>query len=171
MRALIFDGRVIELNDVGFPVSPYMIWVDVPAGIDVSVGWAYEDDSFFPPAADLQPDLNDVLADYRFEKESAGIEIAGVAVQTDRTSRIDLMAARTKASEDSAYSVLWKAQSGFVTLGAAQVILLADAVHDHVKICFEAEASVSGRIAQDEYETPEEVKEAFDDEYDRLTGE
>jgi hypothetical protein len=73
------------------------------------------------------------------------------------------MAARIIAKEDAGYTVNWKLPSGFVTLDAATIIALADAMRAHVQKCFDAEESVLATV--NEYLTVQEIQEAFDAAY------
>lgn len=79
------------------------------------------------------------LAAYRFEQEVGGITVSSVPVATDRQSQSLMTAARIIAKEDSNYTVNWKATAGFVTLNAATIIAIADAVRGHVQDCFDNE--------------------------------
>ncbi len=113
--------------------------------------------------AELAADLANkkyALAAARYAKEVGGITISNVPIQTDRESRANLMGARILAKEDSNYSLTWKIEGGFVTLNAAQIIAIADAVAVHVKRCFEAEAEVYADI-----ENVDDVESAFEDAY------
>lgn len=87
-----------------------------------------------------------VLAGNRYAAEVAGITVNGVAIDTDRDTQGTLTAARIMAKEDPGYSVKWKTQNGFVTLDAATLIALADAVLNHVQLCFDNEANISDSI-------------------------
>lgn len=126
---------------------------------DVTIGDTYEDGEFI--STPLPPDpaaFPRYLAAYRWQKEIGGIETGGIKVRTDRETQAMLTAARTKAKEDTAYTLVWKADNGFFTLDAAAIIGIADAVHDHVQKCFAAEAAVD--LADcDDYQ---DIEDAFD---------
>jgi hypothetical protein len=47
MKALIFNGEVIELNETGFPVAPALTWVDCSP--EVEVNWTYSNGTFSAP--------------------------------------------------------------------------------------------------------------------------
>lgn len=80
------------------------------------------------------------LASYRYEQEVGGIAVGGVSVDTDRDTQAILTAARIYAKEDSNYTVNWKKSDGtFVTLDAATIIAIADAMATHVQSCFDNE--------------------------------
>lgn len=48
MKALIFNGEVIELNETGFPVAPTLTWIDCSS--EVKVKWTYSDGTFSAPS-------------------------------------------------------------------------------------------------------------------------
>ena len=77
----------------------------------------------------------------RYAAEIAGVTVGGVVVKTDRESQALITGAALKATQDGTYSCTWKAESGFVTLNAATIIAVADAVRTHVQTCFDAEAA------------------------------
>jgi hypothetical protein len=90
--------------------------------------------------------VTDHLTIYRYAKETGGLNVNGVAIQTDRESRASLIAARILAKENAGYTVKWKTEGGFVTLNAAQAIAIADAVGAHVQKCYAAEALVQPQL-------------------------
>ena len=51
MKALIFDGKVVQIEATEFPVAPGLTWVDT-AGVTPApeVGWAYDGTSFTAPS-------------------------------------------------------------------------------------------------------------------------
>ena len=77
------------------------------------------------------------IASARFEAETAGIN----GIKTDRESQALITGAALKATQDATYTCRWKTESGFVTLDAATIIAVADAVRTHVQTCFDAEAA------------------------------
>ena len=78
------------------------------------------------------------IATARYEAEIAGVN----GIRTDRESQSLITGAALKASMDSTYSCRWKTEAGFVTLTAAQIIAVADAVRAHVQGCFDREADL-----------------------------
>ena len=77
-------------------------------------------------------DLAAYAADARWEKEAAGITFNGMPVMTDDRSKMMIMGARVKATDDPDFTTQWKTESGFVTLDAAALIAVSDAVLAHV---------------------------------------
>jgi hypothetical protein len=87
------------------------------------------------------------LASYRYDKEVGGVTVGGIPVATDRETQSKLIAARILAKEDANYSVDWKGTGGFVTLDAATIISVADAVATYVQACFTREKVLAQAIS------------------------
>ncbi len=60
MKALVFEGTVVQIAVVEFPVASALSWVDI-TGIDPSpeVGWAYDGTKFTAPPAESRPPKSD----------------------------------------------------------------------------------------------------------------
>lgn len=86
------------------------------------------------------------LAAARYAAEIGGITFAGAAIRTDRESQALITGAALAASQDPEYSVVWKAEGGFVALTAEQIIAAAQAVRAHVEACFAREAELSSAV-------------------------
>jgi len=82
------------------------------------------------------------IAAARWEAETAGIDVNGFTVRTDRESQALITGAALKAMQDSTYSCRWKTESGFVELTAPQILAIADAVRAHVQSCFDREGEL-----------------------------
>lgn len=74
--------------------------------------------------------------------ETAGIDVNGFTVRTDRESQALITGAALKAMQDSTYSCRWKGVGGFIELTAPQILAIADAVRAHVQSCFDREAEL-----------------------------
>ncbi len=50
MQALVFDGKVVQIQSAAFPVAPSLAWVDI-AGLtpQPEIGWSYDGAVFAPP--------------------------------------------------------------------------------------------------------------------------
>ncbi len=114
-------------------------------------------------AAWLRSTITAHLPAYRYTKEIGGITVSGVPIQTDRESRAILTGAYIRAKEDNTYTVRWKTPDGFITLNAATIIAISDAVADHVQKCYAAEADVAADILT--LTSVQEVETAFDQSY------
>ena len=115
-----------------------------------------------------EPPVSMVLANslsaIRYAKEVGGITVGDVEIQTDRDSRANLTAAYVLAAQDSEFTVIWKASNGFVTLNAAQIVGIAQAVANHVKKCFAAEQAVTENLENLEADQlQEEFEAAYND--------
>jgi len=115
-----------------------------------------------PPPPPPRP-LPEVAADMRWQKEVGGITVNGVNVLTDDRSKLMIIGARMKAVEDGNTTKQWKTPGGFVTLDAATLIAIGDAVEAHVQACFDKEAEVLALIDGGTIVTPEQVAAAFGD--------
>lgn len=82
------------------------------------------------------------IAAARWEAETAGIDVNGFTVRTDRESQALITGAALKAMQDSEYSCRWKGVEGFIELTAPQILAIADAVRAHVQGCFDREAEL-----------------------------
>jgi len=103
------------------------------------------------------------LASYRFQKETAGITLSGMTIETDRQSQALITGAWSFSQLNPAVLVDWKAESGWIQIDAATIAGIAGAVAAHVQACFSAERVHAEAIAA--LETSEEVAA-----YDLTTG-
>lgn len=99
-----------------------------------------------PSLADEKAAKKAELAAARYAAEIGGITFAGAAIRTDRESQALITGAALAATQDPEYSVVWKAEGGFVTLSAEQIIAAAQAVRAHVEACFAREAELSSAV-------------------------
>lgn len=72
MKALVFDGKVVQIEAQEFPVATALEWVDI-TGITPApeVGWSYDGVSFSPPPA---PSLSELKVIKRREFVTEGIK-------------------------------------------------------------------------------------------------
>lgn len=142
-----------------FPQVVIDTMVEVESGT-VGEGWSYSDGTFTPP--EVPPiDLSDYAGRIRFEKETGGIVISGMAIATDRASQNMLTGAVLRAQMDANVTVKWKTVAGFVELSAAQIIAIGTAVGNHVEACFAKEADVAAGIAIGTITTTGQIDAAF----------
>lgn len=93
------------------------------------------------------------LAERRWRAETGGTTVNGMPVRTDRESTAKITAAYVQAKDNPFFAVRWKVDVGvFITLDAATIIALGDAVTTHVQACFgnEDALTVSILAAQDQ---------------------
>lgn len=91
--------------------------------------------------------VRDSLAARRYVAEVSGTTYGGMNIETDETTQGKILGAVVAAMLDPAYTVLWKlSDDTFVTLDAAQITAIAQAVRMHVQSCFDHEAALSALI-------------------------
>jgi hypothetical protein len=87
------------------------------------------------------------LANTRWQRETGGIEVGGMAVRTDDKTQGRLTAAQSAFDKGLITSVDWKlGDQAWVTLAEAQLDQIVAAVTAHVAACFAAEKVVSDQI-------------------------
>jgi hypothetical protein len=84
----------------------------------------------------------------RYQAEIGGIELQGLPIATDDRSKTLINGSALKALRNSAYTLRWKTEEGFIDLPADQVLVMADAVADHVQACFDREAELQAAVAE-----------------------
>ena len=82
------------------------------------------------------------IAAARWEAETAGIDVNGFTVRTDRESQALITGAALQAIVDYDYECRWKTSDGFVHLSAEQIKYIAQIVRLHVQSCFDREAEL-----------------------------
>jgi hypothetical protein len=105
--------------------------------------------------------LLDHSASARWRKETGGINLAGQPIATDRESQGLISGAFALVQQQPETTIRFKTPSGFVTLDAAQMTVIAIAVAQHVQACFAIEADIAGDIASGEITTTAEIDAAF----------
>lgn len=104
----------------------------------------------------IRHNLKQVLAENRWKKEVAGIEVdiqnTTVKVSTAREDRNQFELLKNSGADN----VLWKFNDIWLTLSYADIVILADAVKNHVQESFDWEKTISNSI--DLIENPEEFE-------------
>lgn len=75
----------------------------------------------------------------RYKREIAGLEVAGMMIDTTDRGKTLINFSALKAQREPDKIVRWKTESGFIDLTSAQVLVIADAVSDFVQACFDRE--------------------------------
>lgn len=86
------------------------------------------------------------LAALRFEKETAGIEVNGMSIKTDRESQALINGAYVSTIINTDFTVDWKCGNGWITLDATQIAGIATLVAQHVQSCFTREKELTEDI-------------------------
>ena len=145
-------------------------WFTLPNGDVVSPamdGWSNDDGYLLavhvPPEPEPEPvDLVAHAADMRWQREIGGIQFGPYHIATDDRSKLMLIGARAAADADPGFETGWKMPDGsFVTIDAATVIAISDAVLAHVAECFAIEQQVLADIEGQTIMTPQQVDAAF----------
>ncbi|MCP1651804.1 DUF4376 domain-containing protein [Pseudomonas nitroreducens] len=100
------------------------------------------DDQGCPMLADRPVNRAALIADRRYQAETAGITVNGMHLPTDRDSQALVTGAALAAVIDSNYHCQWKTAEGFIDLDAQQIIAIASAMRAHVQACFDREAKL-----------------------------
>lgn len=103
------------------------------------------------------------VAAERYRRETAGIAVAGMQIDTGRDSQALITGAALAAMLDPNYVCRWKTSAGFVELSTAQIIAVATAVRAHVQGCFDREAALLNAIADGTY-AAEMLEEGWPDD-------
>lgn len=165
MKALVLNGRVVDVCAESFPVHESMTWVDCDEA--VQVGYTYDGD-FHAPHGDLVAYLDE----YRWQKEQGGITVGGLPVLTrDRDKTLitgKITEALIKSTPDTdTFTFTLGGQDIVMTIG--QLKQVGVAIAEHVQRTVDAAALVRPEIASGNLTTPEAVASAFDAAYQSLT--
>ncbi|VVN64604.1 DUF4376 domain-containing protein [Pseudomonas fluorescens] len=88
------------------------------------------------------------IATRRWIAETSGTTFGGMAIDTDDRSKLLINGAALRADRSADYVLRWKTSQGFVDLTAEQVLAVADAVSEHVQLCFDREDALLGSVAE-----------------------
>lgn len=92
------------------------------------------------------PDWAALIAARRYDAEVDGTVVGGMPIDTDDRSKLLINGAAMRADRNADYVLRWKTSQGFVDLSAAQVLAVADAVSEHVQLCFDREDALLGAV-------------------------
>lgn len=110
---------------------------------------------------DIPPsDLYAYAAAKRYEVETGGITVNGATVDTSRDSQSMITGAYAYSQAHPEETIHFKAASGWVTLDAATLAVIATAVGAHVQACFAVEAAVAAEIEAGTITTTAEIDAA-----------
>jgi hypothetical protein len=97
----------------------------------------------------------DEIANERWKAEVSGIELNGMQILTDFNTQSKITAAYIYAFTDSNFTIDWKCANGFVTLNAQQIMMIGNAIKDHVQFQFTKEKNLLELL--DNAETEEQI--------------
>ena len=95
--------------------------------------------------------------DKRWQIETGGITVDGIAVDTSRDSQSMTANAHSYLLNSGLMSVEFKATSGWITLSADQVKAVALAIGAHVQACFSMEKLISDKISAGAITTTDQI--------------
>jgi hypothetical protein len=88
------------------------------------------------------------LAEYRYEKEIAGITCGGIPISTERGDHRTVMhTIRTEARSDPGFVAPLKTAAGFVSLNAEAIMNVTDAMLWYINACFVRESELLTAMA------------------------
>jgi hypothetical protein len=131
--------------------------VAVGDGDTTEPGGIYDGEAFYheAPLSRIKKDKLQEIAAARYEVETGGAAVNGMAIDTSRESQALITGAALAATLDANYICRWKTGAGFVTLDAATIIAAAQAVRAHVQEAFNREAELIALL--ESAETVEQV--------------
>lgn len=150
------DGRVImdhgpfTLNDNCFPDN----WLPLATSQDLEQYGIIKE--AFVPVLNLAIEAKvQELAAYRYDRETSGIVINGMNVDTSRASQSLITGAKQLADVDQGTPVDFKGANGWVVLDSTTISAIAVSVGRYVRGCFSAEKTHYDNIMG--LTSPEEV--------------
>jgi hypothetical protein len=103
------------------------------------------------PLLIIAPDYPRIVAAERFKREGVGVEVEGMLIETTRDSQALIASTGLSAVLDPEYRCNFKTLTGFVEIGATQIIEIAKAVRAHVQACFDRELALLRAIEAGSY--------------------
>ena len=103
------------------------------------------------PLTFVPPDYGKIVAAERYKREAVGVVVSGMQIETTRDSQALIASTGLSAVLDPEYRCNFKTVTGFVEIGAAQIIEIAKAVRAHVQACFDRELALLRAIEAGEY--------------------
>ncbi|UWF51994.1 DUF4376 domain-containing protein [Pseudomonas sp. N3-W] len=97
------------------------------------------------------PDLPLLIANERFRREASGLTVDGLIIETTRDSQALIASTGLSAVLDPDYRCNFKTVTGFVEIGATQIIAIAKSVRAHVQACFDRELALLHAVEAGEY--------------------
>lgn len=136
---------------------------DIDIAMDAVTGEITETPHDPVPLDQLRDDMLDRLAGRRWIAETGGVIVGGAPIKTDRESQAVLTGAFVQASSNPAFTVRWKVgRAMFVTLDAATILSIGNAVTSHVQACFNREDELTDEILAAHAAEDREALEAID---------
>jgi hypothetical protein len=140
-----------------------LIEVDSPP-LDHTWNWNFSTSEWSSPSTTTQ-DLLVYSGGKRWEKENGGFQIGGMHIATDDRSKTMITGARIAADANTDFSTPWKTPDGnFTRITAPIIVMISNAMLDHVDACFNKEELISADIVSGAITTTEQIDAAWNDE-------
>jgi hypothetical protein len=158
--SIYYDTATLERHEIKtINIEPDAAWTTVAPPLAAHVKWygdvwvssddadaEWTENAWVVPFSVLKTRKLAAMAAARYAEETAGVTVSGTEIKTDRESQSLITGAALQATQNSDYSTPWKCSNGFVTLTAAQILAIAQAVRAHVEAAFAKEATVDTQI-------------------------
>ena len=103
------------------------------------------------PLPVILPDYAQLVAEERYRRESTGVLVGGLQIETTRDSQSLIASTGLSAVLDPEYRCNFKTMTAFVEIGAVEIIAIAQAVRAHVQACFDRELALLRLIESGDY--------------------
>jgi len=114
-------------------------WRAVNNADDVMDGETYSDTIPAPAFDQIVSDKLLALADYRYQRETAGITLNGTKIDTDDRCKTLLNSAYTSLKNGFCTAKQWKTEQGWINVTLADIEPIVKAVDAYVQECFDNE--------------------------------
>lgn len=137
---------VMELVDGGGNVAGYSVGTADELSLIPPVMWSTTSDPGTALGA-LKKHMIGVVQGIRQDAEEKGVMVYGVSFTTDVASQIKYVGILVYASMDRGYTGTWKTATGdFITMNAADIVVMAMHVMAYIQVCFAWEQYVLAQI-------------------------
>lgn len=158
MKALILNGRVVDISGVEFAVHPSMQWVDCPEG--VQVGYLYDDGVFTAP---IDINIQQGIANYRTLLEQTVITYGDHSSYCDKESETGLSECINNILDNGGEKTIsWQGPNGYTVAGLEGLSGLRKNVVDFRQKTRDAERLTLADHAGTPFESVEAAIAAFD---------
>jgi hypothetical protein len=127
-------------------LTPKGTWEQTWVSHDIRTGMDAEGLAFLLAGAKASAKAR--ATDARWQAEVGGISLEGAQIKTDRESQAMLAGANLLAQTFPQKAFDWKAEQGWISIPATQILQISAAVGLHVQGCFSRERELHGLIDQ-----------------------
>ncbi len=116
-------------------------WRTISSPEDVTEDEVYSDTIPAPTFDQIVSDKLLALADYRYQRETAGITLNGTKIDTDDRCKILLNSAYTSLKNGFCTAKQWKTEQGWINVTLTEIEPIVKAVDAYIQDCFNNEES------------------------------